>query len=71
MTHCSRNTNPLSQLLLDEERPQVRQLPRAGGRENSQLDECPADDTAVSGLGLVTELGFALLKNKILILSEA
>ena len=51
----------LRQLLLDEEGPQVGELPCTGNSQNNELDECPADDAGVSGLGLVAELGFTLL----------
>lgn len=50
-----------SQLLLDEERPQVRKLPDAGDAENCDLNQDPADDTRVGSFGLITELGFAFL----------
>ena len=51
----------LSKLLLDEEGAQVRQLPRAGDAQHGELDERPAHDARVGRLGLVAELGFALL----------
>lgn len=51
----------LGKLLLDEEGPQVRQLPSTGDAQHNELDEDPADNTAVGVLGLVAELGFALL----------
>lgn len=49
----------LRQLLLDEEGTQMRQLPDAGTAENDELDNHPANDTGVGGLGLVSELGLA------------
>ncbi len=52
---------PLRKLLLDEEGPQMRQLPCASDTEDGQLDHHPPHDTAVGGLGLVTELGLAFL----------
>ncbi len=51
----------LCELLLDKEGAQVGQLPDAGDAEDGELDEDPADDAAVCALGLVAELGFALL----------
>ena len=47
--------------MLDEEGPQVGQLPCTGDSQNNELDERPADDAGVGGLGLVAELGFTLL----------
>ena len=52
---------PLSELLLDEERPKVRKLPSARGTKNNELDEDPADNTAIGRLGLISEFGFTLL----------
>ena len=39
----------------------MRQLPRAGDAQDDELDEGPAHDARVGGLGLVAELGLALL----------
>ena len=50
------------QLLLDEERPEMRQLPGAGSRQDNELNHGPADDTRVGSFGLITELGFSLLE---------
>ena len=55
---------PLSQLLFDKESPQMRQLPRTGDAENSELDERPADNTGVCGFGLIAEFGLAFLRNR-------
>lgn len=54
----------LYKLLLDEERPQVRQLPRASDTKDGKLDQCPSNDAGVGALGLVAELGFALLHGR-------
>lgn len=51
----------LGKLLLDEEGPQMRQLPGTGDAEHGQLDQDPAHNTRVGRLGLVAELGFAFL----------
>lgn len=51
----------LCELLLDEEGPQVRQLPGAGNGEDNQLDKNPPDDAGIGALGLITEFGFAFL----------
>lgn len=50
------------QLLLDEEGAQVRELPCAGDAEHDDLDEGPAHDAGIGRLGLIAELGFALLQ---------
>jgi hypothetical protein len=42
----------------------MRQLPGAGDDQDGELDESPADDTGVGGLGLITELGLALLNTR-------
>jgi hypothetical protein len=54
---------PLSlyKLLLDEESAQMCQLPRASDTKDSKLDQSPSDDAGVCALGLIAELGFALL----------
>jgi hypothetical protein len=52
------------QLLLDEERTQVRELPRARGREDGYLDEGPAHDAGVGCLGLVAEFGLTFLEGE-------
>jgi hypothetical protein len=57
----SRKPVTLGKLLLDEECPQMRQLPYASDTENDELDEGPANDAGVCVFGLVAELGFALL----------
>ena len=54
----------LYKLLLDEERSQVRQLPRASDTKDGKLDQCPSNDAGVGALGLVAELGFALLYSR-------
>ena len=54
-------SHDLYKLLFDEERPQVRQLPRASDTKDGKLDQCPSNDAGVGALGLVAELGFALL----------
>lgn len=55
------NQSNLGQLLLNEERPQVRELPSARNGQNSQLNESPADNARVGSLRLVTEFGFTFL----------
>jgi hypothetical protein len=52
----------LGELLLDEERAQMGELPGTGDAENHHLDEHPADDSAVCRLGLISELGLSLLQ---------
>lgn len=52
----------LCELLLDEERSKVGELPGASDAEGGELDEHPADDTTVGGFGLISELGFAFLR---------
>lgn len=37
------------------------ELPCTGNAQDDELDEGPADDASVGGLGLVAELGFTLL----------
>jgi hypothetical protein len=62
--YCHIQSSPtpnLNKLLLDEESAQMRQLPRASDAEDSKLDQSPSDDAGVCALGLVAELGFALL----------
>lgn len=49
------------QLLLDEERPQVRKLPCAGTAENNELNEHPPDNTCVCSFGLIAEFGLSFL----------
>lgn len=51
----------LRKLLLDEEAAEVRKLPGAGNTEDDKLEQDPADDAGVGGLGLITEFGFAFL----------
>lgn len=51
----------LSQLLLDEERPEVRKLPGACCGKDDELNQSPSDNTGVGSLGLVTEFCFAFL----------
>lgn len=51
----------LCKLLLDEEGPQVGQLPGARHAEHDELDQDPSDHTRVGALGLIAELGFAFL----------
>lgn len=55
------NDASLSELLLDEERTQMGELPGACAPQDSQLNEDPADDSAVCRLGLISELCFTLL----------
>ena len=50
-----------SELLLDEERPQMGQLPCTCSSEDHQLDHHPSNDTGVCGFGLVSEFGLSLL----------
>jgi hypothetical protein len=51
-----------SELLLDEEGTQVRELPCARDAQDDELDEDPADNAAVGGLRLVPELGLTFLQ---------
>lgn len=53
-----------SELLLDEERPQMGQLPSTRPSQNHQLDHHPSHDTGVCGLGLVSEFSFSFLECK-------
>lgn len=55
------NRTDLGQLLLDEEGPQMRELPCAGSGENDDLDKHPSDGTGVGSLGLVSEFGLTFL----------
>lgn len=48
--------------LLDEECPQMCQLPRASDTKNNKLDQSPSDNTGVCMFGLVPELGLTLLR---------
>jgi hypothetical protein len=50
----------LGELLLDEEGAEVRELPCACDAKNDELDEDPANDSSVRGLGLISELGLSL-----------
>jgi len=50
----------LRELLLDEESPQVAQLPRARDAQHRKLQQCPPHDPAVDALADVSELGLAL-----------
>lgn len=52
----------LGKLLLDKERSQMRQLPRASTGKNNELDNRPSNDTGICGLGLVAELSLSLLQ---------
>lgn len=38
----------------------MRQLPGAGHTKDHELDQNPADDACIGGLGLVAEIGLAL-----------
>lgn len=51
----------LRELLLDEEGAEVGELPGAGSGEDDELDDDPADDAPVGGLGLIPELSLAFL----------
>jgi hypothetical protein len=53
----------LSKLLLDEERPQMAQLPRARDTEYSELDERPPYNLAIRGFALVSEFCFSFLRH--------
>lgn len=59
--YCTPETIRLSELLLDEEGSEMRELPGAGDAEDDKLDDDPADDTGVCRLGLISELGLSLL----------
>lgn len=50
-------SHPLCQLLLDEERAEVGQLPGAGSGQDSHLNQGPSDDTGVGSFRLITEFG--------------
>lgn len=52
---------PSSQLLLNEERPQMRKLPGACHAQHSQLYQRPSYNPGVRGLRLVPKLGLSLL----------
>lgn len=59
--NCTPETIRLSELLLDEEGSEMRELPGAGDAKDDKLDDDPADDTGVCRLGLISELGLSLL----------
>jgi hypothetical protein len=61
-TRCQSAPASLRKLLLDEETPQMRQLPRARHTKHTQLDQRPPDDSGVHGFGLIAEFGFSLLR---------
>lgn len=41
----------------------MRQLPGTCSGQHGELDECPADNTGVGSLGLITEFSFTLLQS--------
>ena len=45
----------------------MRELPSAGGAEDDELDNDPADNTSVCRFGLVSEFGLTLLKRRTLL----
>lgn len=49
--------------LLDKERPEMRQLPGAGGRQDDELDDGPADDTGIGRFGLITKFSLSFLES--------
>ena len=51
----------LCELLLNEERPQMRQLPRARDPQHQQLNKCPPHHPSIRRLGLISKLRFSLL----------
>jgi hypothetical protein len=51
----------LCKLLLDEERPKMRELPCARDTEYRELDERPAHNSGIGSFALVSELCFSLL----------
>lgn len=57
--------NISSELLLDEKGAQVGKLPSTRNTDDEELDDDPANDAAVGGLGLVSELGFSLLDDDV------
>lgn len=61
LVHIASTLVRSGKLLLDEEGPQMRQLPRAGDTQDGHLDERPPHNTRVGRLGLVAELGLTLL----------
>ena len=65
MTPYDKHPTPcdLCQLLLDEERPEVRQLPRANDPQNRQLNQRPSNHSRIRSLGLISELRLALLNS--------
>jgi hypothetical protein len=58
----------LGQLLLDEEAPQMAQLPCASDTQHRQLNQSVAHDLAIRGLGLITELCLAFLSSAVSVL---
>lgn len=56
---------PLCQLLFDEERPQVRKLPRASNTQYHYLNESPSHNPGIRRLGLISELGLSLLYDRL------
>ena len=51
----------LGQLLLDEEGPEMRELPGASNAKDNKLNNDPSDNTGICRLGLVSELSLSLL----------
>jgi hypothetical protein len=58
----------LRELLLDEESPQIAQLPRARNSQDRKLQQRPSHDPAVDALADVSELGLALSLENLLAL---
>jgi hypothetical protein len=58
----------LRELLLNEKRPQITQLPRARNAQDGQLQQRPPYDPAVDALADIPELGLALALEDLLAL---
>lgn len=50
----------LRKLLLDEESPQIAQLPCASNTQNRKLQQCPPDDSRIDTLANISELRLPL-----------
>jgi hypothetical protein len=51
--------------LLDEERPEVRELPGAGNAQDNKLYQCPSHHPSIRRLGLVSEFSLAFLPKSV------
>jgi hypothetical protein len=58
--HPSPASNALRKLLLDEERPQITQLPRTRDTQDKHLNQRPLDHSAIDTLALISKLRLSL-----------